>query len=73
MDELMETFGKYFGRKEQNPAPQTKVRYFNCDVDPQHADESLNYVCLDKKCRNKGLLCSICRNSGHEKHSVPIL
>lgn len=45
-----------------------KIQYFNCDKGNLHEGEALNYICIDEKCKNKGLMCSICLNEEHEKH-----
>ena len=37
-----------------------------------HEDEFLNYVCVDKKCKQLGLLCSICKEDHHGHTIYPL-
>lgn len=49
-----------------------KLSYPLCE-NPDHPNELTNYICLERKCHNKGLLCSLCRLSNHDNHNVHIL
>lgn len=46
-----------------------KITYLNCDKGDLHEGEALNYICLDNKCTDKGIMCSICLNQNHSKHN----
>ncbi len=45
-----------------------KLNYFSCNKGGLHEGEHLNYICLNKECTERGLVCSICRNTDHIKH-----
>ena len=46
-----------------------KIKYLNCNDCPEWGEE-LNFICVDGKCKDNGLICSICRSKNHQKCKV---
>lgn len=45
-----------------------RIKYLTCGKE-LHEGESLNLVCVQQKCTNSGLICSLCREK-HEGHRI---
>jgi|LakMenEpi03Aug12_release.lakeMendotaPanAssembly.Ray.scaffolds.fasta_scaffold3938602_1 hypothetical protein len=46
----------------------SRMKYLECK-NILHEGEKLNLVCIDKKCKRSGLICSLC-STEHDKHRV---
>ncbi len=42
-----------------------KLKYLECNIGDLHEGETLNLVCIDAKCLNNGIICSVCRLEKH--------
>ena len=49
-----------------------KLRYFPCKKGGDHDGEVLNYICLEQKCKNKGLICSMCKLNHKDHTTMPL-
>ncbi len=47
-----------------------KQKYPKCEIKKQHNKDLLNLVCLTSTCKNKGVICSVCKSESHLKHNV---
>lgn len=47
-----------------------KIAYSKCKKGGLHNGEPLNIVCLDNKCSEQMLICSICKSEEHDKHAT---
>ena len=47
-----------------------KINYLECIEGKSHEGEKLNFVCIDLKCKENGLICSVCRSETHKNHKV---
>ena len=52
--------------------PIIKLKYFHCRKAGLHDGEVLNYVCIEKGCQEKGLICSVCKNDHSDHHVLPL-
>lgn len=57
---------------EMNEHQIKRIVYSNCNID-DHTTEPLSRVCIDDKCKNKTLICSLCEQLNHKGHkTVPL-
>ncbi len=42
-----------------------KLNYLNCNFGELHEGEQLNYVCIENKCKEIGLICPVCKTIKH--------
>lgn len=49
-----------------------RLLYIPCER-PGHGDNSLNQVCIDERCRRRGLLCTECVKIEHRDHRIMTL
>lgn len=47
-----------------------KINYPECPRGENHIGEPMSRVCVDAKCPNKSLICSVCEELEHKGHST---
>ena len=50
----------------------TKLKYFPCRKGNDHEGEVLNYICIEENCKEKGLICSICKLKHASHQTMPL-
>lgn len=49
---------------------KSKINYFSCDCKGLHEGEKLVLVCIQPDCKNKGLICPVCKEENHKDHEA---
>ncbi|KRX02676.1 Phox homologous domain [Pseudocohnilembus persalinus] len=56
--------------KDKHGFFKQNINYYQCKKDFLHNRENLDYICIDQKCQQKGLVCCMCIDENHQQHQT---